>query len=142
MTFSSRFCDIALIARADGFRHMGDSFRDGNAWRNVGQLVVLLAVIAALIAIPWALSVAVKAAERRANRSPGRLFRELCRVHGLKASSRRLLMRIAQSHSIEHPAAVFLMSECFAAEKLPSTLAAQNVEIAAMREKLFGVDSD
>jgi hypothetical protein len=138
MTISSRLGDIALIARTDGFRHMGDSFRDGSAWRNVSQLLVLLVIIAALVAIPWALSVVAKAAERRANRSPRRLFRELCRNHHISASGRRLLWRIARGHPIDHPASVFLMPECFDTANVPPALASHGPEIAALRTRLFG----
>jgi len=68
---------------------------------------------------------------------PKKLFRELCRAHGLDFASRRLLYRLATAHQLAQPAEVFLTPAMFQADQLPPQLRAQAGQLQRLRQRLF-----
>lgn len=69
--------------------------------------------------------------------SPRRLFRALCKLHGLSGRERSLLRRTAAMNSLKHPAQLFVMPDLLTA-KASQVPARQAAEITALRDKLFG----
>ena len=50
---------------------------------------------------------------------PSKLFRELCNLHGIKGSNRRLLKRLAGAWKMEQPADIFVTPKAFELAQLP-----------------------
>jgi hypothetical protein len=70
--------------------------------------------------------------------SPPELFRELCRVHRLDWSSRRLLKRLAAEWEMTSPALLFIEPERFNAARLPADWQDRAARLAQLRQQLFG----
>jgi len=68
---------------------------------------------------------------------PNRLFRELCRAHGLDRASCRLLRQLALLTGLPQPAEVFLMPAVFEANQLPEQLRGEQERVRELRERLF-----
>jgi hypothetical protein len=65
------------------------------------------------------------------------LFNELYRAHGLKASSRRLLKRLAAARGMKNPSALFVEPSHFEADSLPQALQYAVNELQLLRDRLF-----
>ncbi|NOY30361.1 MAG: hypothetical protein GXP28_09350 [Planctomycetes bacterium] len=68
---------------------------------------------------------------------PNRLFRELCRAHGLDRASQKLLWQLASLTKLPQPAEVFLTPAVFEANQLPEQLCAEQERVRELRERLF-----
>lgn len=68
---------------------------------------------------------------------PQKLFRELCIVHQLDRSNRRLLARLAEAWQFSQPAQVFLTPAAFERERLPESLRSQAAELEGLHKRLF-----
>ncbi len=68
---------------------------------------------------------------------PQKLFRELCRAHGLDRGSQRLLRQLATSLGLTQPAEVFLTPSALEVKQLPKQLHAEEARIRELREQLF-----
>jgi hypothetical protein len=103
------------------------------------HLWTLLSITALLIATAI---VAYRSSQRRKRQfthdSPRRLFRELCRAHGLPLASRRLLKRVAAARGIPDPTMLFVISSHFDTTSLPENLRPKANEIRALRNQLYG----
>jgi hypothetical protein len=103
------------------------------------HLWMLVSIGALLIAVAV---VAYRSSRRRkrefTHESPQRLFRELCRAHGLSFASRRLLKRLAVARGVPNPAILFVDSAHFDAASLPTSLEPMADQIRSLRNQLFG----
>ncbi|HTN75123.1 MAG TPA: hypothetical protein VL096_07750 [Pirellulaceae bacterium] len=117
---------------------MGRNFRLANQdfrWSNV---FLVLAIIAAMA---MAISLLVRYMNARENYtiySPQRLFRELCKAHGLEHKKRRVLKRLAVAHQLASPAQLFVEPERFDVGHLNADWQAQRSELEALRDLIFG----
>jgi len=68
---------------------------------------------------------------------PQKLFRELCRAHGLDRASCRLLRQLASLTGLPQPVEVFLTPAVFEANQLPEQLRAKQKRVMELRERLF-----
>jgi hypothetical protein len=102
------------------------------------KLLWLGGLTAGMVLLLWAASRWANRSERRRSYThPGRLFYELCRAHGLDASSRRLLRRLASYARLAQPAQVFVEPQRFDAAVLPPSLAAEQPRLEQLRARLF-----
>jgi hypothetical protein len=69
--------------------------------------------------------------------SPPELFRELCRVHQLDWSTRRLLKRLAVEWEMTSPALLFVEPERFNVSRLPTEWRENAARLEQLRERLF-----
>jgi len=69
--------------------------------------------------------------------SPPELFRELCRLHQLDWSSRRLLRRLATEWEMTSPALLFVEPERFNVSRLPMEWHEETDRLETLRAKLF-----
>jgi hypothetical protein len=100
-------------------------------------IVVGLAALAAAALLIW--SRATRRPPRHfVSNSRARLFRELCRAHGLRFSSRRLLKRLAAAHRLTTPAMLFVEPKYFDTSDLPANLQPAARELQHLRNQLFG----
>ena len=68
---------------------------------------------------------------------PNRLFRELCRAHGLDRGSRKLLQQLAMQTGLVQPAEVFLTPAVFEVNQLPEQLQRERERVMELRGQLF-----
>jgi hypothetical protein len=101
---------------------------------DLGQILLILAA-AVVVAAMWLLL--PRLGGRRRLNSPRALFYELCRAHGLGASSRRLLRRLAAARGMTNPAALFVEPRHFEKDHLPPELQAENLALERLRDQLF-----
>ncbi len=65
------------------------------------------------------------------------LFSELCRAHGLNASSRRLLKRLATGRGLMDAATLFVEPRHFESNDLPHALQAAKGDLQRLRDRIF-----
>jgi hypothetical protein len=106
---------------------------------NVGPYEVLILAAVTLLVI---VTVVWQTISRRRRRdfhynSPQRLFADLCRVHKLNWSNRRLLKHLAAARGLKSPATLFVEPEHFDMTNVPATLKAAAADLRHLRHKLF-----
>ncbi len=128
---------LILLAQQDRIADLGRNFRGANAELSYKDLLLasfIVIGVAALVALLKRLS---RDTPRRAINSPRRLFRDLCRLHGLDRASRGLLRRLARQQQLDHPARLFVEPERFDPCNL-GPLANQARRYQAIHQRLFG----
>jgi hypothetical protein len=99
-----------------------------------GEILTVLTLLALLVTVILLL---VRLRSSFQTDSKRGLFSDLCRAHRLKASSRRLLKRLAAARGLTNPAALFVEPGHFAPNNLPQALQYAGKELQLLREKLF-----
>jgi hypothetical protein len=129
---------IELLARREDLRGLSQGFRGRSVWDNAPQTItiacVLLVVVVAMLIIG---RLSVQYEQRQATNSASGLFKELCRIHKLNYSTRRLLKRLAAYWGLESPAILFIEPTLLAPEKLPAEWQREAEQITALRRQLF-----
>jgi hypothetical protein len=126
------------LADMEVFRSMGSRFNPKRVRLDGSDLAIWICIIAGVTLVVFVLSKLLSRQERiRRYSSPRGLFRELCKAHGLDRAERRLLMRLANHHQLEHPARMFLEDERFGLESLSGELRGQGSEIVRLHDRLF-----
>ena len=118
--------------------HMGRRFRPGGSNISTEDLIALLVVLVAVSAAICLLSRYLAMREKRGHNSPRRLFRELCRIHGIGWSQRQLLRQLARWHRLPHATELFVQPHCFEVQELGPAFANRHGQLTALRERLFG----
>jgi len=133
-------CDyFPLLARTRDLRSMSEGFRsvgfDDKAWETliVGGIILAISLTLILIGRHFRRFERMKSY----NNTP-ELFRELCRLHRLDWSSRRLLKRLAAEWEMTSPALLFIEPERFNAARLPADWQEQSAQLERLRHQLFG----
>jgi hypothetical protein len=136
----SNLDSLLLLALRSGWRHYGYRKYTGEYFEaNSGEAWTVLGLTALLVVgiLLWRL-VASRSGDRIPSNSPRRLFRELCRAHGLDMARRRLLKRLAAARGELSPAVLFVQPECFDVDSLPHDWRDAASDIAELGERLFG----
>jgi hypothetical protein len=129
---------VEILARRDDLRGLSQGFRDRSMWDNASQSVVIACGLLVLVVVLLAIGrFAVQYEQRQATNSASGLFKELCRIHKLNYSSRRLLKRLAAYWRLESPAVLFVEPTLLSPEKLPTEWHRELKQIAALRRQLF-----
>ena len=103
-----------LLAEDERFRTLSESFRSAEHNFSPSDLWYVLGGVLLIGLAVWALSRWAERSELRGGlNSPRRLFRELCRAHGIDRPGRRLLTALARAHALEQPALLFVEPERF-----------------------------
>ena len=133
--------NFQLLARANPLESMGGQFRKGSKSFDSGDVVLWLIVLGVIALAIWLLACFKERQDgpERTN-SPRRLFRDLCRAHGLKFSDRWLLWRVARWQRLSQPAKLFLEPERYDAANLSPRLRSRQTQLAKLRDKLFAAD--
>jgi len=76
--------------------------------------------------------------QRRRRYSHAGLFRQLCRLHNLDRSSRRLLRRLARRYKLSQPARL-LVDPRWLDSVAASVPPARRAELTGLRQRLFGL---
>jgi hypothetical protein len=133
------WCEITLlIARNRDLRGLREGFS------SVGfddKAVETLLVTAGLLFVCLVLLLIGRYARRFENLksydSHPELFRELCRLHNLDWSSRRLLKKLAMQWELTSPAQLFVEPERFNTTRLPIEWQQQAKHLEHLRQQLF-----
>ncbi len=127
-----------LLAQAGRAVDLGRNFRGSRARFDSGDLLILLLIFASAGLLIWGLS-KLLAHQDRAKRCnhPGKLFRDLCRSHGLDRNSRGLLKELAQEQGLDDPSRLFLEPERFNPKNVGRPLQEQQMKIDELRSTLF-----
>ena len=130
---------IALLANSARWESMGNGFRGSGARFESGDMVTGALILAGALLGIFALSRFLSRQDRRRlYNSPGALFRNLAKAHGLNWSSRRLLRKLARSQQLTHPARIFLEPHRFAPENVSPQLRGNLSQLIRISERLFG----
>lgn len=117
--------ELWLLAQRSNWSRMGDRFSGSAARLETGEMIGLAALVIGAAVLIWGLHWLSKQEENWFRRpSPRRLFRELCRTHGLKHGARRRLKKIAAQAQLVNAVEIFLRPDL--------------VEDPDLAEKLFG----
>jgi hypothetical protein len=65
------------------------------------------------------------------------LFLDLCRAHGLNASSRRLLKRLAAARGLKNSATLFVEPRYFDSTDLPQALQSVKADLQRLGDRIF-----
>lgn len=120
---------------------MGREFRGDNAVLTINDLLIGVAFLVGGGLFFWLLKVLRRRQDKtHPYNSPRRLFRALCKLHGLSGHERALLRRAASVNGLKHPGQLFVMPDKLLA--LKGKLSQHDA--AAVRplcHKLFGINA-
>lgn len=130
---------VPMLARRWDMRSLGEGFRGVNAEFNTTKLLTVAACILAICLCLLLFDRLAKRGEHAGDYdSPPELFRELCRIHRLGRSGRRLLKRLATYWGLADPAVLFVEPEFFNSKKLSPELQEDTERVEQVRRQLFG----
>lgn len=130
---------LDLLARTRDLRSMSEGFRSVGYEDKAFETLIVTAVIITICVTLLLVGRYFRRFERlKSYDSPPELFRELCRVHRIDWSHRRLLKRLAAEWEMTSPALLFVEPERFNAARLPADWQEKAVELEQLRQQLFG----
>lgn len=123
------------------FAARGARRRRGGA--DTGEVLLYLAIAAVVIGVICGTLYAVSRYRLRQRfNSHSSLFTGLCQRHELDRGAQSLLKQIAGHHNLKHPARVFIEPKLFDPNGLGGSLRSQGLQVAALRNQLFGGTSE
>ena len=129
---------IVLLARTRELRSMSEGFRSVGFEDKAFETLVVTGVLIAICLTLLLIGRHFRRFERlKSYNSTPELFRELCRVHRLDWSSRRLLRRLAAEWEMTSPALLFIEPERFNAARLPEDWQQNAQQLERIRRQLF-----
>lgn len=139
MNVSLAWCHFTLLATdlESFFRGLGSQFSGKRARVGWSDALIILGVIAVVGLAASLLSRYLAKTEHARLNSPRALFRELCRLHGLKFRERQAMRRLARFHRLAHPARLFLEPDRFGAALEHPLLQMHARQLSLIRERLF-----
>ncbi len=138
MSAAQWVADVGVLwANQEVLNGLSRRFQRGGADVSVSHIVVLVVLALVAVGVWWAVGHVGARREGHSYHSAPRLFRELCRVHELDWTSRRLLRQLARAHPLAPPARVFVEPRWFDAPHLPPDLQAARSQLAALKARLF-----
>jgi hypothetical protein len=138
MLFQMLIGEIQNLAADDQrLEHMGIRFRAETPQLDLFGPLIVLGGMVALAAVGWLLASWYARRETRVVNNSRRLFRELCRAHGLNRSDRDLLEDMSDWHGLADPVQLFFEPRRFQPAEMHETLNCQ-AEVAQLQSQLFG----
>jgi hypothetical protein len=133
-----RLAAAPMLADDEKFMRLGERFRDAEPMLGWVQGLLLLMVLAVLAVGIWFLQRTIGAGRDRVLDSPGKLFGQLCRRHGLTSGQRRLLHGLAARHELAQPAWLFVDCGLLDAAAAGDEDLATRERLVRLRRQLFG----
>lgn len=127
---------LSVLAQGD-YQHMGRRFRRGGGGADSPEFILLVSALVAIAVTAILVSRIIARRQEQGYESAPALFSELCRAHGLKWNSRRILRKLATFHGIT-PCQLFVEPDRFAIELQDSKLAKYTAELSQLKNQLFG----
>ena len=127
-----------LLAQGERIDDMGRRFRRGGSSLDLGHVWLLVLLMVVVVVAAVIAHRIVSARNKPGYNSPGALFVELCKAHGLRRSQRQLLLRVARQNRLQHPARLFVEPERFESANLGTQFPGQSQALRAIRNALFG----
>lgn len=133
-----RFEPWPLLARTHDLRSMSEGFRSvGIEDKAVETMLVTGGLVVLCLTLVFIERYFRRFERLKSYDSRPELFRELCRVHRLDWSSRRLLRRLAAEWEMTSPALLFVEPERFNAARLPPDWQPSANQLERIRQRLF-----
>lgn len=130
---------LNFLARTRDLRDMSEGFRSVGYEDKAFETLVAAAIIISISVTLLLIGRHFRRFERlKSYDSPPELFRELCRVHRIDWSDRRLLKRLAAEWEMTSPALLFIEPERFNAARLPEHWREKSSRLEELRQRLFG----
>ena len=131
---------LPLLAQLARPQELGRRFRGPESQFGWDDLLGLLLFLAVAAGLGWLLRWLLQR-QNGIHRfyHPRRLFRELCRAHGLSRPQGKVLWQLAQYLQLEHPATLFLLRELWEPQRLGPEWSPWTETLQELRERLFGV---
>lgn len=127
-----------LLARTHDLRSMSEGFRSVGYSDKAWETMIVAGVIVGICLSLFLIGRYYRRFERlKTYDSRPELFRELCRLHQLDWSSRRLLKRLAAEWEMTSPALLFVEPERFNVARLPMEWHEETDRLEQLRTKLF-----
>ena len=127
-----------LLAEQGRLDHLTSGFRGRRARFDSDDLATGLLILGGVAVAIWVLSQFLARQEKnKPCNKPGRLFRNLCKAHGLGLADYWLLWRLARYHRLRDPARLFLEPERFDAANLNVAWRARAEQLREIGERLF-----
>jgi hypothetical protein len=127
-----------LLARTRDLRDMSEGFRsvgfNDKAWETALVAAGLIAVCLTLLLIG---RYARRFENLKSYDNAPELFRELCRVHRIDWTNRRLLKRLAAEWEMTCPANLFVEPDRFNSARLPAEWQQNATQLETLRRQLF-----
>jgi hypothetical protein len=132
-----------LLARTQDLRSMSEGFRSVGYSDKAWETMIVAGVIIGVCVVLLLVGRYFRRFERlKSYDSPPELFRELCRLHKLDWSSRRLLRRLAAEWEMTSPALLFIEPERFNVSRLPMEWHEETDRLQTLRDRLFAPGDD
>jgi hypothetical protein len=130
---------LAMFARTRDLRSMSEGFRSVGYEDKAFETLIATGIIVGISLTLILIGRYFRRFERlKSYDSAPELFRELCRLHRLDWSSRRLLRRLAAEWEMTSPALLFIEPERFNAARLPVEWQEKSQDLERIRQRLFG----
>jgi hypothetical protein len=125
-----------IVAAFDAWERLGKQFQDRRvSWETwVGLALPFVLIVGLLAFFKWWTG----RGGLRLRTGPWALFRELASAHQLTWAERRLLIRLAKTGRVSHPAHVFIDPAVYQNKESARQLATYWPRVLALRDKLFG----
>jgi hypothetical protein len=129
---------FVLLASREEMHRVWGRFDNESPAISANQWLIVVGAIALAVLAGMISSIAKRRSTKTfSSDSSGKLFRELCAIHGLKRASRRLLKRLAEARGVANPAMLFVEPQHFDTKGLPSELRSSAKELRQLSERLF-----
>lgn len=126
-----------LLAQHDRLQGLSQRFQTGGYHVDAAHVAMFAAALLMLTIVLWRVTRSKRFSDEQPFHNPRRLFLDLCHLHELDWSSRRLLWKLAQARGGDHPAQVFLEPSWLDAQQLPRGLATAAPAFARIQTQLF-----
>jgi hypothetical protein len=120
---------------------MGHSFQPEEVLITPALFLILIGFLLVVTIVAWNVGTWLHRRREQPYNSPRRLFRELCRAHGLSSLERQLLYQIASWHRLPNPNQLFIERELFDATGLAEDVDRPEL-IESIRDLLFDESSE
>jgi hypothetical protein len=127
-----------LFAESDRFQAIGSHFRRSGPDISLSFIVGLLVIAGIVLVVSWGLLHWRASRKRLGYDNLHQLFVQLCRLHQIDRSGRRLLTQLARLKGVHHPAQLFLLPDRFDEASLPREWEPAAVRVRELRARIFG----
>ena len=131
---------MAFLAAGPSTQRINDvaeRFQTGGTQVSGTQIFVFCIVAVVLGIVLWRVARLVALRDGRSYVSTKRLFRDLCRLHDLDWSSRRLLRRLALARGLNNPAQIFLQPAWLEPAEIPAEFRPFQAQLQEIEQRLF-----
>ena len=134
----AKLSGLTLLAQYSNWQRLGDGLHRPGSRAELADLLPLAIIIAVLAAAGVIANKIYKSRDfSKPCDDPQKLFRQLCLVHGIRGSNKRLLLQLASANNLHSPAILFVTPAVFRSTALPDSLQDEKDRIQELGEQIF-----